>query len=196
MKTPKRIKTMLLSGISLLLLLLPGCSRNKETLPVDAEVYVTLMINDVNELDVRGKSSEIIGKAQARITTKDIEAPDGAISKKNTLGIVAYNIIDQEAGKAQSLIITIPEITASGTFDFRAKEGLLVYSDSRGGTEDLKGLQVSPEMEETSGTITIEAIGGDDIPGLGKAVKGSFAVTAIGVGGGTATLTGTFNGGI
>ena len=195
MKTLGKIKVTLLSSISLLLQL-TGCSSNHDTFQSDTQVYVTLQVNDVNELDIRGKSSELAGKTHARITTKDMVAPDGTISKKNTVGIVAYNIIDQEAGKIQSLVITIPEITGPGTFEFQAKEGLLVYSDSRAGRGDLKGWQVSPEMEETSGTITVDAIGGNDIPGLGRAIRGSFKVIAASVDGRIVNLTGTFNGGI
>lgn len=167
-----------------------ACSKGNEQ--KDPTVYVTLKSGTEVLMDVRGSVAETAGRAHARISTQDISGPGGDV-RKNTVGIVANVVTDMESGKMQSLVITVPNVVGPDTYDIVKEDGLFVYSDSRTG---MKGGEVSPEAESSQGTITIEAIGGSDLPGLGKAVKGTFSVTAKGLDGTLLKLNGSFNGGL
>jgi len=167
-----------------------ACSKGNEQ--KDSTVYVTLKSGTEVLMDVRGSLSETAGRAHARISTEDIEGPGGDV-RKNTVGIVANVVTDRETAKMQSLVINVPNVVGPGTYDIVKEDGLFVYSDSR---NRMKGGEVSPEAGSSKGTITIEAIGGSDLPGLGKAVKGRFSVTAKGIDGSMLELSGSFDGGL
>lgn len=172
--------------------LLIGISCDKKSEQKARLVYVTLKSGTEVLIDVSGTLSETAGRAHARISTEDIEGPGGDV-RKNTVGIVANVVTDMETAKMQSLVINVPNVVGPGTYDIVKEDGLFVYSDSRNG---MKGGEVSPEARASKGTIFIEAIGGDDLPGLGKAVKGTFSVSAKGIDGTVLELHGAFDGGI
>ncbi len=179
---------------AMFLLLLAFLSCNKNSKQDEASVYVTLQADEEVLINIRGSVSEMIGKAQARVSAQDITGPDEHPVKKNTVSVVAYAIADPESDKMQSLVITVPNVTGPGTYDIVALDGLLVYSDSRG--EGMVGWEVSPEASASNGTLHIEKIGNDELPGLGKAVRGTFSVTAKSLDGTTREFSGSFDGGV
>ncbi|NGM61059.1 hypothetical protein G5B30_03910 [Sphingobacterium sp. SGG-5] len=176
------------------LVLLTTFSCNKNTKSEQASIYITLRTDEEVLMDVRGRVSEMAGKAHARISTQDMAGPDEHTIKKNTVSVVAYVIADPKSDKMQSLVITVPSVTGPGTYDIVALDGLLVYSDSQG--EGMVGWEVSSETSTSHGTLHIEKIGNDELPGLGKAVMGTFSVNAKSLDGTTREFSGSFDGGV
>lgn len=157
-------------------------------------VHVTMSLNGNPELNAMAQSPlDQSAPVLARVSTMDIEI-NGQVMPKNTLNIGGTVFIGQDPGKSKTLSIVMMNIEAPGTYKLLEQDGLFVYSDASEGIDNLVGLTI---FETGDGTLslTIEEIGDEPIPTLGRLVKGTFTAT-ITDGGTTYNITGSFNGGI
>lgn len=181
--------------LAILVLPMASCdSQSTDSSPTYGPVYVKMSINGNPELNVTAESPlDQSAPISARVTTKDIDI-NGQVMAKNTLIIGGTVIINQDSGKTKTLSISMQNIEAPGTYNLLEHDGIFVYADASGGIDNLIGFTIAGAGDGTL-SLTIEKVGGEPIPPLGRIVKGTFTATIVDDGT-TYNITGSFNGGI
>jgi hypothetical protein len=158
----------------------------------NGELYLRLNMDGNSEIDVTGSIGEFDeSPILASLTT---EANGGL--DPNTVQVSGGIINEEGTGHTKIMSIVLKDITAPGTYDLVAQDGMFNYSVGDSNGSPIAGYYIG-SAEDGSCSVTITEISNEVRPGIGKPIKGSFTATYINAVSGEETIfEGEFNGGV